>query len=281
LRRALGVLLLWSIAGWGSPALGEEAASRWLDLPHSRARLIAAGGLTHEGRTILVAALEISLDKGWKTYWRSPGDGLAPAFDWGGSAGLAEAETLWPAPKRFEEPTGTSSNGYKDRLVLPFRIAPAVTGGSVRLKLKANFAVCAEICIPVEAELALEVAPELESRHRDVIVAALESVPRRQARGVFCPHNFITARRRTVNGKPALIVKTANVEAATGLDLFVEAPSGAELPRPRRQPRATRGRLYHILGFEAETELDALRGKMLTLTMTADQGSCETTWRVE
>ena len=276
-------LLLGSLAAVGvAPrALGGEGASPWLDLPNSRARLIAADGLTYEGRAILAAGLEIALDKGWKTYWRTPGDGLAPLLDWSGSERLAEAEALWPVPQRFEGPDGVLSFGYADRLVLPIRLVPAEPGLMVLFKLRVNYAVCADICVPVEAELLLDITPGMESEHRNALLVALEQVPKKQARGVYCPHSFITAKRRTVNDKPALVIKTAYEESATGLDLFAEAPEGSEFPSPRRQPRATRGRLYHIVSFETEQELDAMKGKTLTLTMVADQGSCETTWRVE
>ena len=33
-----------------------------------------------------MAALQLTLAPGWKTYWRSPGDaGIPPSFDWSGS----------------------------------------------------------------------------------------------------------------------------------------------------------------------------------------------------
>jgi hypothetical protein len=84
-----------------------------------------------------------------------------------------------------------------------------------------------------------------------------------------------------VNGKPAILVKTAFQAKASGLDLFAEAPGGVDLPPPIRQPRASRGRLYHIIVFEDEKAVSALKGQMLRLTMAADQGSCEIQWRVK
>jgi DsbC/DsbD-like thiol-disulfide interchange protein len=282
LRRIVAVLV-WSLAAAGPTqwAFGEENASPWLELPNSRIRLIAADGLPYDGRSILAAGLEIVLEKGWKTYWRTPGDGLAPLFDWSGSEGVAEAEILWPVPKRFEGPGGVVAFGYEDRLVLPIRFVASAWGRPVQFRLRVSYAVCADICVPIEAELALEITPGAEGPHRNAMLAALDRVPRKQARGVYCPHSFVTAKRRTVTGKPALVIKTAFEEGVSGLDLFAEAPDAFPLPPLLRQPRATRGRLYHILGFETDDELDALQGEVLTLTMAANQGSCETTWRVE
>lgn len=281
LRRCMALFLVWGLAAPMCEAVAHDGKSAWADLPKSRARLIAANGLLHEGRAMLAVGLEITLEKGWKTYWRTPGDGLAPSLDWSRSGNLAGAEALWPVPQRFEGTGGVLSFGYKDRFMLPIRVVPVAADKAIRFELRVSYAVCDDICIPVEAELKLDVPTGAETPHRPALLAALERVPKKQERGVYCPHSFITAKRRAVNGKPALIIKTANEETATGLDLFAEAPEGVALPPPRRQPRATRGRLYHVVGFETEKELDALKGRVLTITMVADQGSCETTWRVE
>ena len=55
------------------------------DLPQGlEAARFLPGWTDAEGRR--VAALELVLEPGWKTYWRSPGDaGLAPVFDWKGN----------------------------------------------------------------------------------------------------------------------------------------------------------------------------------------------------
>ncbi|HCX68676.1 MAG TPA: hypothetical protein DHK64_14410, partial [Rhodobiaceae bacterium] len=48
------------------------------------------------------AGLHLELSKGWKTYWRSPGEvGIPPSIDWAGSENIENVEFLWPAPERF------------------------------------------------------------------------------------------------------------------------------------------------------------------------------------
>jgi DsbC/DsbD-like thiol-disulfide interchange protein len=230
----------------------------------------------------MAAALEIALDDGWKTYWRTPGDGLAPSFEWNGSQNLKDAAMLWPVPKRFSNPGGSLAYGYERRLVLPIVIAPLDAGAPVLFRLRAAYGVCADICIPAEAELELEIPPSVGGgAFGKDIAAALDSVPKRQARGVYCPHRVITAKRRTVNGRPALLVKTAFDERAAGLDLFAEAPDGAPLPVPDRQPRSSRGRAHYLLDFETAEAAEAIKQQTLILTTVADQGSCEIDWRVE
>ena len=50
-----------------------------------------------------MAAVELQLAPGWKTYWRSPGDaGIPPTFDWSGSDNVRSVRIHWPAPLVFD-----------------------------------------------------------------------------------------------------------------------------------------------------------------------------------
>ena len=184
-------------------------------------------------------------------------------------------------PKRLDLPGGVLSFGYEKRVTLPILITPENKAQPAQLKMQISYGVCADICIPVETEISLIIPSSEHTRHRNTLTAALDRVPRPQKRGVYCPHSFITAKHRVINGAPALLIKTAFEEKASGLDLFAEAPEGFELPAAVRQPRASRGRLYHIIAFENAKAMKELKGQQLTLTMAADQGSCETTWRMK
>src|SRR5215218_4800098 len=83
------------------PALVRaEEASRWAEGFHSRARLVSGGAV----RDVMWAGVEITLDPGFKTYWREPGEsGLPPRFDWAGSTNAKAVELSWPAPMRIED----------------------------------------------------------------------------------------------------------------------------------------------------------------------------------
>src|SRR5262249_18611557 len=64
-----------------APAQADET-SAWDKTMHSAVRLIAASAARDGGQPTLRAGIEIRLDKGWKTYWRYPGDsGVPPRFD--------------------------------------------------------------------------------------------------------------------------------------------------------------------------------------------------------
>ena len=99
--------------------------------------------------------LEFELAPGWKTYWRSPGDGgLPPALDWTGSGNLGEASLYWPAPARFTI-LGIDSVGYENGLLLPMDVRVPEPGRPVRAALRVDYLTCSDICVPQSADLAL------------------------------------------------------------------------------------------------------------------------------
>lgn len=83
------------------------------------ARLVSVeDGVAPNAKTLSLG-LDLKLGKGWKAYWRSPGEvGLPPEIDWSGSENLASAELLWPAPTRFTA-FGIENFGYSKHVLLP------------------------------------------------------------------------------------------------------------------------------------------------------------------
>ncbi len=106
-----------------------------------------------------MAGLRITLNPGWKTYWRSPGDaGIPPQISWKGSRNARDITVSWPTPDVFYE-NGMRSIGYSEELVLPVRIDPKQSGKPVRLKAVLDIGVCRDICVPqrlhIEGDLAV------------------------------------------------------------------------------------------------------------------------------
>lgn len=220
-----GLALLWAVAG--QPA-GAEEASPWAVGHHARARLIGGG----EMGPARLAAVEIALDRGFKTYWRHPGEsGLPPAFDWAGSTNVGAVEVLWPAPRRFEDAGGVSY-GYEGGVALPLRISPSEAGQPVRLALKLDYGVCKDICIPVQAALSLAL-PALASAPSPVIERALARVPERREIGSGGDLAVLAA--EPGGDKPGLAV-TVRAPAGAPPQLFVEGPDGWLLSSPAGAP---------------------------------------------
>jgi DsbC/DsbD-like thiol-disulfide interchange protein len=251
-------------------------ASPWVEGHHSRARLVAGGA---DGAARL-AAIEIALDPGFKTYWRSPGEsGLPPAFDWAGSENLSAIEVLWPAPHRFEDAGGVAY-GYKDRVLLPVRVSPKDAGKPLRLALKLDYGVCKDICIPAQASLALALRPGEAPPPSAAIAAALARVPRPQALGAPGDLSILAIEPQTVDGKPALAVA---VRAPPDAALFVEAPEGWYVAAGRLQPSpaASGGADGRFLVEIFERPKDATGPLDLRLTLAAGERAVETAARLD
>ncbi|MFO1202429.1 MAG: protein-disulfide reductase DsbD family protein [Tabrizicola sp.] len=100
-----------------------------------------------------MAAVDLQLAPGWKTYWRSPGDaGIPPTFDWSGSENVKAIRLHWPAPEVFEA-NGMQTIGYHERLVLPVEITPEDPSRPVKLSVEMALGVCDEICMPAVVDL--------------------------------------------------------------------------------------------------------------------------------
>jgi len=99
------------------------------------------------------AALHISLDPGWKTYWRAPGEaGLPPQFDWSGSDNLGSIKVMWPVPEVFAS-NGMTTIGYLNDVVLPLDIVPADPAADVMLDARLALGVCHDICMPMQSHV--------------------------------------------------------------------------------------------------------------------------------
>ncbi|MBZ4021201.1 hypothetical protein CKO11_01820 [Rhodobacter sp. TJ_12] len=100
-----------------------------------------------------MAALDLRLAPGWKTYWRMPGEaGVPPVLNFAGSHNLKDVRVIWPAPEVFDQ-NGMRTVGYHDALLLPLEITPVEPGVPVDLEAQLDFGICHEICVPVQLDL--------------------------------------------------------------------------------------------------------------------------------
>lgn len=243
-----------------------SAAAAQLD--QSAARLFQARA-QHGAWT---AGLEITLAEGWKTYWRLPGDsGVPPQFDWSRSTNLAGVTVGWPAPRRFSEAAGETI-GYRDRIVLPLRVDPADPQKPVGLALSLFYAVCKDICIPVQEELAVEIDPQGQGSAADQ--ALLEDfasrIPSKPVNG-----SLPRIRALRVIGSGADSVLEVAVEGKlppASTDIFVEGYPKAYFRKPSAAATMSDDSRFH-LKIDGLTNVAELRGRELTLTLTSGAGS--------
>ena len=87
--------------------LGLMAAALIAPLPASAMDVIHGeilqGWVLPDGNRM--AAIRMTVEPGWKTYWRAPGDmGIPHSFDWSGSRNLSAVAVEWPATTVFRDP---------------------------------------------------------------------------------------------------------------------------------------------------------------------------------
>ena len=111
----------------------SDTATDWLEGPKADIRLISATTAVGDLETIPLG-LEVRLDDGWKTYWRSPGDaGIPPHVEWENSGNLETAAFLWPAPVRFNY-YDLETFGYEKQVVFPINAHLRKVGEAVSLR---------------------------------------------------------------------------------------------------------------------------------------------------
>ncbi|NJD20071.1 MAG: thiol:disulfide interchange protein, partial [Gemmatimonadetes bacterium] len=127
--------------------------------PHSEARL-AVETLSARPGASLAVGLVLTLDPGWHTYWRNPGDsGSEAVLEWDLPAGLSAGAVQWPRPELVPYPP-LMSYAYHGTVMLltDVAVAPDVPPGSaLRVGLRASWLVCQEICLPADTLLTVEV----------------------------------------------------------------------------------------------------------------------------
>ncbi len=219
------------IAGVPAPAAATDAASAWAVTGHGRVRLISAG-LTTGGSTEVSLGLEFHLRKGWKIYWRSPGDaGYPPQIDWNGSQNLAAAAIRWPAPQRFTV-LGFETIGYDTPIVLPVAATLERPGEPVMLQARVDFLTCEHLCVPytVDLALALPAGAAGESAHADAIADALARVP---VNGEAGAARIDRAVIDWADGKAVLQIEASARAPFSAPDAFIEGPAELAFAAPQ------------------------------------------------
>src|ERR1700675_4130758 len=151
MRAALGFAATLLASSLAIEARAQDA-SPWQRDGHSAVRLLAGS----RSGAVLLGGIGFQLQPGWKTYWRTPGDsGVPPRFDFSKSENIEAVTVLWPGPTKFDVGAAGPRPGSDDQIVLPLRIVPKNAEKPVTLRADVNYAVCENLCIPVEASAEL------------------------------------------------------------------------------------------------------------------------------
>ncbi len=200
LFRRLLVCLLWL---W--LPVSQAADSGWLraaDNQHASVRLRAQTESNGDTRLLL----DVALEKGWKTYWRSPGEGgIAPTIAWGTPLAV---DWRWPTPQRFDV-AGISTQGYHGDVSFPMtlrgKIPPTLSG-------VLTLSTCSNVCILTDYPFSLDMtAPPGEGFAYDY-TRAMGTLPLRDGLTSQLNASYVsgkltvTARRDAGWQQPALFI---------------------------------------------------------------------------
>ena len=267
------------VAGLGFCQAAVAGETDWQENLGGKARAIAAGPIDPETSSVDLA-VQFELKKGWKTYWRTPGDsGIPPQFDFSRSSNLKGIEILWPAPKYFTDDYGYSI-GYKGSVVLPIRAVaknpalPLIVGVTVR------YGVCEQICVPVENEFSLIVtrASAISESAAALIDAATRALPVKTRSDGPLAITGVSREGGAPGGKLRVTAKLAGPAGKTAL--FIEGPEDWYFPLPEKTFE-TATKIGWTIGLADLPEDANLSGTDVTFTLVNGKHAIEQIWRLD
>lgn len=245
-----------------------QDASPWTRDSHAQLRLLAGS----RNGPVVLGGISFKLDRGWKTYWRTPGDsGVPPRFDFSKSENVEAVTVLWPAPQAFPDGAGGIALGYHNDIVIPLRIAVRDPGKPVTLNANIQYAVCEKLCVPAEANLTLPFT-SVASTEDSTLSAALDRVPKPANVGDPNPLTIRDVKRAGSKTVQVDVVADKKDEPA----LFVEGPSPEwALPVPKlaaQHPPGVKRFVFDLVGLPSGVDPE---GAALKFTLTGGERAYE------
>ncbi len=147
----------------------------------ARARLVALAPAGVAPGQPLWLGLHIEHQPHWHTYWKNPGDsGLPTTLAFSLPAGFAVGEVAWPTPRPL--PVGPLVNfGYEGSVLLavPVTVPAGFQADALDVKLRADWLICKDVCIPEGGDFALSVpARAATTADAPLFEAARAALPR-------------------------------------------------------------------------------------------------------
>ena len=162
-KTIFSILLLFSFFG----------SAEIVDTGHARISLIKDHSDFVPGTSINIG-LKVSMDKGWHTYWRNPGDSGGPIeIDWDLPKGFSVSDIKWPLPEKIEYPP-LMTYGYEDFVIYPMILSIPADYSDDYFEMAADILICADVCIPESGKISSNL---LDIESDSLIYEWLESIP--------------------------------------------------------------------------------------------------------
>ncbi|WJV66952.1 protein-disulfide reductase DsbD family protein [Pectobacteriaceae bacterium CE70] len=207
--RRFFLLLLFSISA------AQAADTGWLqDAQNSHAQVRVRADTSKSDLRVL---LDVRLAPGWKTYWRSPGDGgVAPKISW---QDHLTAKWFWPVPTRSDI-SGLTTQGYHGHVTIPMVMTEkhlTVLAGTLTLPT------CSNVCILTDYPFRLDLSLPNDKSFDDDFTRAMGRVPSQSGM-------MSDVKASYTNGK--LLITAENPRGWKAPEVFLDSLSDASLGKP-------------------------------------------------
>ena len=186
----------------------------------------------NDNKNEIFLGLQYKLEKGWKTYWRSSGDGGFPQeIKLLNSQNVKDFEILWPIPEYFEI-LGFTSIGYVDEVIFPLKINLQDINKKTFINLDINYLTCKDICIPGSALLNIIIPPGEGkiTEHSYKIQKALSLVPKID-KNLSGLRNF-TTKAYEDDEDISIIISAESKNIFTDPKIFLHSEFGLPISKP-------------------------------------------------
>jgi thiol:disulfide interchange protein len=158
----LTLSILWSTVLLANP----------VETGHAKASLIT--NLQSSSQESFYVGIRLQMQDGWHTYWENPGDSGSPfEATWTTDAGVIIENVSWPTPQTIPYPP-LMTFGYEGDVVFPFQVFRSLDTKLTEISLDFDFLICADICIPEQATLTLDLTSVSSS---DLLDQAIDNLP--------------------------------------------------------------------------------------------------------
>ncbi|WP_305814921.1 protein-disulfide reductase DsbD family protein [Photobacterium leiognathi] len=141
--------------------------------PYIKTNFVITGQVDKQTKTV-AAYLEVELDEGWHTYWRSPGEGgIAPKMTWDNSTNLHHVDWFWSFPAHFSL-LNINTLGYKRHITFPMVLHVEELSKPVALNATLTISSCTSICVLTDFPIKISFIPnDLISNDKAMLTYAL------------------------------------------------------------------------------------------------------------
>lgn len=150
----LGLLLIGIFISGGFNSLKAQFGQA----SHIKVKLISEAKWASPGETVWLA-VEMKAQPDWHIYWRNFGDtGMETTFEFDLPKGVKAGQVQWPYPEKITA-ADIVSYGYSgdQYFLVPLTVDKTVKPGTVlHIKAHVGWLECADVCIPGETDVALE-----------------------------------------------------------------------------------------------------------------------------